>query len=435
MRNEQGEFLITAEEYGGASTPPLSDENAPRVVRVTARRRKAARRRRRATTAVSSLTVLFIVAAVALGIGGWRATMRITGGQEHKVTDPKAPGYTAEARPTDVQLLALTKADGSLGTTLLLSGGAGLSAPIVVPVSAGLVVWEYEDAPPATLRDVFAEGGADVAALRLGVDLTFGIESSAAMPLADLQPLFDRMGPIEVDLPDIVYTLDDKGDRVVHYQAGKQTLEPDEVAEFISFTGDGEAELNRSIRLRPVWQKIIAAYRAAPDSVRSEPDVTKNVSLWADLARSGAKTPAGNDAEDDQTVQMLPTKVIGLYTSPPVYLDQIEADAMPAWVASHVPFPTAAFPGQRVVVNLLNGTSDAGVLKRVSPRIIAGGGSIGMTGNASSFDIAHTEVTYANGAADQRARAIAAELGTTASKVDLLPSGVDVQVVIGKDLL
>ncbi|MCB1257938.1 MAG: LytR C-terminal domain-containing protein [Microthrixaceae bacterium] len=410
--------------------PSAPGSGSPRVVREVARRRKAARRKRRATSVVAALTVVFVVAVVVLGLVGWRATMRITGGQELKITDPAAPGYTAEAKPTDVQLLALTNSDGSLATMLMLSGGAGLAEPVAVPVSAGLVVWEFEDAGPATVRDLFSDAGVDVVALRLGVDLTFGIESSAVMPIADMEPLFRAMGPIDVELPDIVYSVDETGERTIHYPAGPMTLEPDQVAEFLSFTGDGEAELNRGLRIKPVWEKIIAAYRSNPDVIKTESEVSENVPLWGELAESKNK-----NIDVDKLVQLVPTKVIPLYTSPPVYLDQVDGDAIPAWISSYVPFPSAAFPGQRVVVNLLNGTTDNSVLQRVSPRIISSGGTIGMTGNASSFDVATTEVTYSNPAADERAQAMAAELGTTATKVELLPSGVDVQVTVGKDLL
>ena len=432
MGDEQVGSLTATEELMDSSPgdPSATDGGSPRVVRGVARQRKAARRKRRATSVVAALTVVFVVTVSVLGIAGWRATMRITGGQAVKITDPAAPAYTAEARPTDVQLLALTTPDGSLATLLMLSGGAGLTEPVAVPVSAGLVVWEFEDAGPATLRDLFADAGVDVVALRLGVDLTFGIESSASMPITDMEPLFRAMGPIEVDLPDIVYGVDEAGERTIHYEAGPMTLEPSQIGEFLSFTGDGEAELNRGLRLKPVWEKIIAAYREHPDVIKTEPKVSENVSLWGELAESKNK-----DIDLDKMVQLVPTKVIPLYTSPPVYLDQVDGDAMPAWTASHVPFPSAAFPGQRVVVNLLNGTKDKAVLKRVSPRIISSGGTIGMTGNAASFDTANTEVTYSNPAADERAQAIAAELGTTATKVELLPSGVDVQVTVGKDLL
>lgn len=410
-------------------TPDAHAFGPVRVVRETARRRKAQRRRKRATTVVSGFTVIFVVLAMALGFAGWKATMRITGGQEVKVTDPAAPGYTAEAQPTDVQLLAFTNNSGGLATTLMFTGGAGTNSTTVVPVSAGLVVWEFEEAGPVTLRDLFADAGLDVLTLRLGVDLTFGIESSASMPIAEMQPLFDSMGPITTELPDIVYTLDENGERVIHYPAGEMTIEPDQVADFLSFTGDGEAELNRSLRLKPVWQKIIEAYLADPSLVGSPSEVRDKVSLWTQLDKS---KPAPKGAE---MIQVLPTNVIGLYTTPPVYLDKIDADAMPGWVASFVPFPSAAFPGQRVIVNLLNGTSDRSVIQKVSPRIVTAGGSIGMTGNAESFDIAASKVEYVNAAADQRANRIASELGTTATKIALLPSGVDVQVTVGNDQL
>ncbi|HTN99105.1 MAG TPA: LytR C-terminal domain-containing protein, partial [Microthrixaceae bacterium] len=163
--------------------------------------------------------------------------------------------------------------------------------------------------------------------------------------------------------------------------------------------------------------------------------VKASVPLLADLRESSAKGDGGKDGEKPFAIELLPTKDVPLYTSPPAVLDRVDATSISTWVTRFVPFPSSAYPGQRWVVNLLNGTSDKGVVRKVAPRIVEAGGSIGLTGNASSFDIEKSRVEYVTEDARTAAETVAAQFGISPTKVDLMPSGIDVTVVVGKDLL
>src|SRR4051794_6255905 len=79
-------------------------------IRPVVRQRVATRkkRRRRAVAVQTVLTVVSVVLLVGLGLVGYRSTLKITGGRESEVTDPAAPDYVAEVRPTSVRLVAVT---------------------------------------------------------------------------------------------------------------------------------------------------------------------------------------------------------------------------------------------------------------------------------------------------------------------------------------
>lgn len=383
------------------------------------------------------VTIVFIAAVAVLAVAGWRTTLQITGGREIKVTDPSAPGYTADASTTDVQLLALIGDSGDLAASLLLIGGAGTDHISVIPISSEMVVWDFEDALPQATRVVYAEAGLDVLLLRLGADLGFGVDAGAVMPISAFESIYRTVGTVTLELPDIVYRRNDDGTRAIQYPAGELALEPEDFTEFLSYTDNNEGELNRSLRVNPLWEKILTAYVAEPALLRtSDSAALDGLSLWDVLSGSDA-TPDGDDPDGDDsgdvTVDVLPTEVIPMYADPPASVSRVDRSALPSWVPTNVPFPAPAFPGQRIVVSLLNGTEDGAALKKVSPLVISAGGSIGLTGNAMSFDVANTKVEYSNESNSQGARRIADQLGVAAVMTDLLPSGVDVQVTVGKD--
>lgn len=402
-----------------------------RVVRTRAKERRAEKRHRRITWGFAGLTVAFIAALGVLTVVGWRTTMQITGGADVRITDPEAPGYTADASSTDVQLLGLTDVDGALAVSLMLLGGAGTDHVSVVPLSSEMVVWDFDGAPPQATRVVYADAGVDVLTLRLGADLGFGFTSTSVVPISIFEPLYDKVGPVTLDLPDVVYHNNDDGTREIHYPAGEMTLTPDQFTEFLSYTDNNEGELNRALRVNPLWEKLIAAYVEDPAVLGAPDDSGIELSLWDQIA--GRDVAEESPAAGTPTVEILPTEMIPMYVNPPASVSRIDQVAIPSWIADHVPFPIPAFPGQRLIVSLLNGTTDKDVLRTVSPLVVAADGSIGLTGNAMSSDVEKTMVEYSSDGNADGARRMADQFGTVATRIDLLPSGVDVQVTIGRD--
>lgn len=385
--------------------------------------------------------------------------MRITGGSTDEVTDPEAPGYVANARQTDVTLIAfafppeVTSAvgeaggdataeelqdqveqvapvswsgpEGELATMLMVIRDPGSGGAVLVPLSRETLLWEFEDAPAQPSNVVFASGGIDVLRIRLGAEATFGMTSAVTVPAEVITQLADQVGPITISLPDDVIVIDGAGDTSVRYAAGELTLQPDEVLEFLNVLGDDEPDSNRSLRFEQVWRAILTAGAALPGglSVEGEGEAIDELEeLVADLS---------SEFRFDQ----FPMEPIPIMADRPITLYRIDRDAMPDWVPEHVPFPVSAFPGQRARVELLNGTADSSALRSVAPAVVAAGGEIRLTGNAEAFDIAASRVEIGTPDAQVAGEQIAAALGVRVTERDDVSSKVDVVVVVGRDLL
>jgi hypothetical protein len=451
-------------EAAASTTDAPGEVTTEPTVRPVVRRRVVQHRRkvRRLVGVQVGLTALFVVALVALAFVGWNTALRITGGDAVEVTDPDAPGYVAAVRPTAVTLIAFTgepvappttdpaidpavdpasdpaadpaaqvEVAGETGATpslatMLLVVERGDGDRTLVPIPAGISLWDFEDSPPQDANDVFASGGIDVLRLRLGADLTFGTTRAVTAPVSMLADLAGAVGPITIALPDDVLVMGLDGEVAVKYAAGPLTLEPPAVAEFMAFSGLDESKANRALREQLVWEALLDA-----------------------AVESGAELPIPAGSEEQTAAaeliaesfgpttrfDLVPLSAVPLYVSPPITLYRIDQSAMPTWVASEVPFPVSAFPGQRARVELLNGTADDTALQAVAPTIVGANGEISVTGNAESFDVATSRVEYASGKAQAAAEQIAAALGLSATEVPEAPAEVDVIVVVGTDRL
>ncbi|CAB4539526.1 unannotated protein [freshwater metagenome] len=416
---------------------PAASNSQP-VVRSAMRQRKAQKRRKRATVIQGVLSAVFVLALILLGFIGWNSALKITGGRVSEVTDPAAPNFIAKVEPTNVELVAVTAPDGSLVTMFfLLSDPAGKSkgpeaaSNTVVAMSSGLILWEFEDAPPDSAGNIYASGGIDALSLRLGADSSFGSTSTSEVPSTVIDELAAAAGPITLELPDNVLGPDETGATVVKYPAGALVLQPDQVTEFLGFRGTDEQELTRSLRLEQLWTKLFAVLGATESPTKSS--IVLPASASTGLKSFGDLLGQMSSAQISFT--NLPTKEVVLNTSPPVMLNQIDELAIPGWVGEFVPFPVSAYPGQRATVSMLNGTTDKRLSNLVAPKVVAGGGQISLAGNAGSFDMTTSKVEYTEIGSKSAAEAIAQQLGLPATLGADPNSNVDVTVTMGQDLL
>lgn len=415
-----------------------SDENSPPVVRSAMRQRKAQKRRKRATVVQGLLSGIFVLALILLGFLGWNSALKITGGRVSEVTDPAAANFIAKVEPTNVELVAITAPDGSLVNMLLLlsdpagkSKGPEAASNTVVAVSSGLILWEFEDAPPDSAANIFASGGIDALSLRLGADLSFGSTGTSEVPSSAIDELAATAGPVTLNLADNVLGPDETGSIVVKYPAGTLVLQPEQVTEFLGFRGTDEQEFTRSLRLEQLWTKLFAVLGATESATESS--VLLPASASPGLQAFGDLLGQMSSAQISFTT--LPTKEVVLYTTPPVMLNQIDDLALPSWVGEFVPFPVSAYPGQRATVSMLNGTTDKRLSNLVAPKVVAGGGQISLAGNAASFDMTTSKVEYTETGSKAAAEAIAQQLGLPATLGADPNSNVDVTVTMGQDLL
>jgi hypothetical protein len=171
----------------------------------------------------------------------------------------------------------------------------------------------------------------------------------------------------------------------------------------------------------------------SPPSARPDPFST----MVADLARSSVEVvdlpvttvdgdlPAGGgDATTSGSVATVET------------LYRVERGAADRLLATLVPFPTSARPGDRVRVRLLNGNGDAAATLALSARLVPAGAEIVVFGNADRFDLATTEVEYYVESERVDAEAMAAALGVASARFNPVGDAtVDVGVIVGADLV
>ena len=304
-----------------------------------------------------------------------------------------------------------------------------------VPIPAGIALWNFEESPPQDATDVFASGGIDVLRLRLGADLSFGTTRALTAPVSMVGELAEAVGPVTISLPDDVLVAGPDGAATVRYAAGPLTLEPAAVAEFLGLAGLGESKANRALREQLLWEALLEAAEQSgaqlvlPDGSDSTDGAEAGAddrSAVAELVSAGVGTAR---------FDLVPLSALPLLADPPATLYRIDQEAMPTWVASEVPFPVSAFPGQRARVELLNGTAEDSVLQSVAPLIVGADGELAATGNAESFDVATSRVEYSAAEARPAAERIATALGLSATSVPATPVDIDVIVVLGADQL
>lgn len=139
-------------------------------------------------------------------------------------------------------------------------------------------------------------------------------------------------------------------------------------------------------------------------------------------------------AAGPHTLQAIPIESIAVPGSNGFSIFRPDAAEMPAFVAQAIPFPTSAYPGQRVRVRMVNGTKDTAAAIKNSPRAVAAGAEIVLIANAASFDVTTTRVEYGDPQMAEQAATVASGFGVAATKVGEVADAYDVTVVLGSDL-
>ncbi len=387
----------------GSPSAPL-----PPAAAAVVRRRRVQTRQKRITLWGVLFTLLCVGLLGGLAWVGYQASLKVGGGTQARETDPTQPGYVAEPRLTETDLFVLTDSAGAFASALVLVPDQSGLGGTAVPISPSFVVPEFEGAPPMFLGDVFAEGGIEGLQERLGIALTFRINSAEVVPAEAVAQLANGE-PIEVDnVDDLVERLED-GTQEVRWRAGPVSLQPEEIAGFMAFEGTDDPAPNQALRTQAVWEALLA--RA---STIEQPEL-----------------PAGERALDSDGPgfsEALWTLMAGevRFDTVPMARVPVPDSLLVAWmpdettidnfVARVVPLPSSPAPGVREPVAVLNGTTDPDATAAAVPVVVKSGGWVSLVGNADSFEEPATTVQYAGPAAADTADLLAAELGVTATE-------------------
>jgi hypothetical protein len=102
--------------------------------------------------------------------------------------------------------------------------------------------------------------------------------------------------------------------------------------------------------------------------------------------------------------------------------------------AQMAPFPVMIEPGARLRTALFNGTANCDLTLSAATRFVENGAQIDVLGNATTLDVAQSEIIYYDSALKTRVDAFARSLG-----IDAIPrllegeSAVDMTVTLGAD--
>ena len=356
---------------------------------------------------------------------GWQRAIRADGEVSAAATgDPTAPGYRVVVSPTSTLLVVHRGPDGSLaGVSLLASAGQdGGGAVLLVPLT---LLVDPDGSRPRTLASVYRTGGVEALSAAVSEVLRMGF---GRVVTADPRDWAGAVGnrTLTVDNPDDLTEVDG----TVRFEAGTVRLGGADVEPYLRLRKPGEEDRSRLYRSRLLWRAWFASMTASPPPERTDPFSA----MVTDLARSSVEVVdlpvvvAGESlagATDNAAVPGTPETTYRV--------DRAAADSL---LATLVPFPTSARPGDRVRVRLLNGNGDAAATLELSGRLVPAGAEIVVFGNAGRFDIATTEVEYYVESERADAEAMAAVLGVASARFNPVGDAtVDVGVIVGTDLV
>ena len=335
---------------------------------------------------------------------------------------PTDPGYEAPVEPTPTAV-AIQYNDERVptGVTFMsLAGGEGGGSVIFVPLDTEVSEPSYGVDRLRTAYSLVADRPT-IARERLGSQvgrlLNAGVGEIIDLDNAGWEQLVAPVGPLTIDNPDEI----DLGFGQV-IPAGETTLTAAQTGPYLAAKIEGESDLNRMTRHEAVWSAWIEQLAASGKAEAVPGESSAGISKFIQALAAGPIT------YDTLPVNAVP----GL-----IQLFRIDESAVNELITDTIPSPTAAVPGSRFTVRMLNGVSPDAIPSDLVRQVVSRGGAVTVLGNGPAFDTEETTIVYANPAKKDLATLVAKSLGAT-GKVRLdreAPDTVDLTIVLGKDVL
>jgi len=261
----------------------------------------------------------------------------------------------------DLVVLAGVDNSGKTGSVLLLPTGTQIETPSfgLQPLSA---------LPPlggGPLLDNSVEN-----MLGVSVSSTAVINDLGAVYVLEPAGSFDirLRAPVRIETPNATYT----------WPAGQQKIDTAAAARLIAYPHVG-SDLDRLVGVQAVLEGWMKQLR--------QPAVAS-----ATLARNPALAPLIAAAGAEVMFDVLPVRSVSNTVGAPRYL--LDRDALPELVERMYPDLLIGTPGERPLVEILNGTGTIGLAQRVAEKIVPAGGEITLSGNVPGFGQTQTLVVY-----------------------------------------
>ena len=310
--------------------------------------------------------------------------------------DPTAPGFRAftESTPTALVLHTAVRAGSGaelVGATLLTAAGESAGGTVVtIPRT-----FTEPDGQNVPLSDLFTEQGLDAVVDELKLSMRIGFGDVVVLDASAWTSLMTADLPLTLTLRnDLVETSADGATNAIVLAADTRPFDLAEVARIAAHRNQGEPALTVALRQQHVWQSWIS--RTAGEQERPE---------FFEL-QSGFVALLGSLANAEVSYQTIPSTTAPGDT--PEETRYVARSALIAdLVASIVPFPEQAFPGDRPSVMLI--TTSLSEQERTSAvsAITRAGGLVTILGNGEMTDPGVTAVQQHDEQSGVVARSIA----------------------------
>ncbi|HEX9970257.1 MAG TPA: LCP family protein, partial [Acidimicrobiales bacterium] len=310
-------------------------------------------------------------------------------------------------------LLVQRDGSGQAVSLFLLAPAAGGKGGSVVLMPPGAMV-EVASLDLQPLGQVLSLGGAG--RLQATVQNLLGTPVGGAHVLDDagLVALVSPAGPLDVDIPERVERVDQRGTVEVVFEAGPAKVAPADVPRLLAERGRG-TDLGRLARHQAFWTTWLRRLHDARAVPAQPPELRAVLSALA----------AG-----EVSVRTLPVDPLGTGADGQLYqVDRLELASLRATL---VPGEKAA-AGNRPGVQILNGTGEVQVAQRAADKL-GTAVEVKLTGNAARFDFAETQVVFYDKADQAMAERVRQALGVGKLVLSRNPLDVvDVTIIVGKD--
>ncbi len=371
-----------------------------------------------------AIVLLGLIASIPVLVGaGYRLISESKAGDFAGTTlSPTDPSYEAQVDRTPTAVAIQYNGDHlPVGVTFLsLAGGEGGGSVVFVPLDTEVSEPSFGVDRLRTAYSVVADRptvARERLASQVGRLLNVGVDEIIDLDNAGWEQLVTPVGPLAIDNPDQI----DLGFGQV-ISSGQTSLTAAQTGPFLAASVDGESDLNRMARHEAVWTAWLDQLASSGKAEAVPGESTAGISKFAAALASG-----------QVTFDTLPVNTVpGLVTT-----FRIDKPAVIKLITDTIASPTAAVPGSRFTVRMLNGVAPEAIPSDLVREIVGRGGAVTILGNGPQFDTDETTIVYANPAEKDLAKLVAKSLGAT-GRVRLdreAPDTVDLTIVLGKDVL
>jgi polyisoprenyl-teichoic acid--peptidoglycan teichoic acid transferase len=417
---------------------------------------------------VIGILVLLLVAVVAIVVAslGLDRARELVGAPADEAATP--PTIAAGDRQPALAFVTHDEAGDGATAVAVLAYDRDADQGTILLVPAGTVA----DVPghgSFTVGDAFTFGEGPLVAVTIDNLLDVRLDGVVSVSREDWAALVDGVGPIAVDVRSRLVAPGDGGGEV-RFEPGAQQLDGQRAAEYLTFRGEGETELEALPRTQQVLTGLLARVAEDPDALRDAMGIAPEA---LDPATAGASPTGEQDAAADAqdgaagvvdaefgplrtadpllayallteladarqrervTTLTLPVSPLGTGRDDLYRVDASRATQLieERLAASR---PTEATGAGRSL-QVLNGNGVPGIGQQVAERLQPGGYRILLTGNADRFTHETTRIVVYDDSSEQLAiaRDIQERLGAGEIERSGTPqSVVDVTIVVGRD--